>query len=127
MVKPEWGTKRMCLNCGARFYDLSKKPITCPACETEFAAEDFGRTRRGRSAPAESAAKSKAAAPKKPKEEAKPEAVEDGEDLADVNADVAVDDSDEEEENVIEDASELGEDDDDVAEIVDGVEEEKET
>ena len=130
MVKPEWGTKRICMNCGARFYDLNKNPITCPACETEFAEEDFSRNRRGRSAPAEPAAKAKPAVKEKPKVEAEAEAVEDEEELADVEVDVEVDvedDADEEEDNVIEDASELGEDDDDMAEIVDGVDEEKET
>lgn len=34
MAKPELGTKRLCANCGAKFYDLSKSPITCPKCHT---------------------------------------------------------------------------------------------
>ena len=34
MAKPELGTKRLCANCGAKFYDLSKVPITCPKCHT---------------------------------------------------------------------------------------------
>ncbi len=34
MAKPELGTKRLCANCGAKFYDLSKTPITCPKCNT---------------------------------------------------------------------------------------------
>ena len=60
MAKPEWGTKRTCLNCGVRFYDLGKKPITCPSCETSFEPEAFVKTRRSRqSAPSE---------PKKPVE-----------------------------------------------------------
>ncbi|NCB49266.1 MAG: TIGR02300 family protein [Alphaproteobacteria bacterium] len=32
MVKPEWGTKRRCLDCGAFFYDMRKDPIVCPKC-----------------------------------------------------------------------------------------------
>lgn len=32
MAKPELGTKRVCQSCGAKFYDLSKDPITCPKC-----------------------------------------------------------------------------------------------
>ncbi|HZP75825.1 MAG TPA: TIGR02300 family protein [Pseudolabrys sp.] len=36
MAKPELGTKRLCANCGAKFYDLSKSPIVCPKCETVF-------------------------------------------------------------------------------------------
>ena len=34
MAKPELGTKRLCASCGAKFYDLSKTPITCPKCQT---------------------------------------------------------------------------------------------
>lgn len=36
MAKPDLGTKRLCANCGAKFYDLSKTPIVCPKCETVF-------------------------------------------------------------------------------------------
>ena len=35
MAKPEWGTKRICQSCGARFYDFGRSPITCPACGAE--------------------------------------------------------------------------------------------
>ena len=38
MAKPDLGTKRLCANCGAKFYDLSKTPIVCPKCETVFVA-----------------------------------------------------------------------------------------
>src|SRR5262245_29424440 len=34
VAKPELGTKRLCANCGAKFYDLSKDPIVCPKCHT---------------------------------------------------------------------------------------------
>ena len=34
MAKPELGTKRLCGNCGAKFYDLNKDPIVCPKCHT---------------------------------------------------------------------------------------------
>jgi uncharacterized protein (TIGR02300 family) len=34
VAKPELGTKRLCTNCGAKFYDLSKDPIVCPKCHT---------------------------------------------------------------------------------------------
>ena len=36
MAKPELGTKRLCSNCGAKFYDLSTDPIVCPKCATVF-------------------------------------------------------------------------------------------
>ena len=32
MAKPELGTKRLCASCGAKFYDLNNDPITCPKC-----------------------------------------------------------------------------------------------
>ena len=35
MAKPELGTKRLCVACGARFYDLTRVPAACPKCGTE--------------------------------------------------------------------------------------------
>jgi uncharacterized protein (TIGR02300 family) len=34
VANPELGTKRLCTNCGAKFYDLAKDPIVCPKCNT---------------------------------------------------------------------------------------------
>ena len=34
---PPAGTKRRCLSCGAKFYDLDKHPVVCPKCEAELA------------------------------------------------------------------------------------------
>ena len=45
MAKSELGTKRVCVACGARFYDLTKTPATCPKCGTEQ-PPDQPRTRR---------------------------------------------------------------------------------
>jgi uncharacterized protein (TIGR02300 family) len=47
VAKPELGTKRLCANCGAKFYDLNKDPITCPKCHTvmELAAVSTRPTR----------------------------------------------------------------------------------
>jgi uncharacterized protein (TIGR02300 family) len=39
MAKPELGTKRVCVSCGARFYDLTRQPAVCPKCSTEQPAE----------------------------------------------------------------------------------------
>ena len=50
MAKPEWGVKRNCLSCGARFYDMQKSPIVCPSCETVFDPEAIFRPRRNRPA-----------------------------------------------------------------------------
>lgn len=43
MAKPELGNKRQCQNCGARFFDLNKNPITCPKCGTIFHAAQSSR------------------------------------------------------------------------------------
>jgi uncharacterized protein (TIGR02300 family) len=34
--KPELGIKRLCANCGAKFYDLHRDPIVCPKCASVF-------------------------------------------------------------------------------------------
>ena len=39
MARPELGTKRVCEDCGAKFYDLNRDPITCPKCGTIFEME----------------------------------------------------------------------------------------
>ena len=41
MAKAALGQKRVCLHCGARFYDLNKQPIVCPSCGTTFEPEAF--------------------------------------------------------------------------------------
>jgi uncharacterized protein (TIGR02300 family) len=38
VTKPELGTKRLCADCGAKFYDLNQSPITCPKCSKVFEA-----------------------------------------------------------------------------------------
>jgi len=46
VAKPELGIKRLCGNCGAKFYDLNKDPIVCPKCHTVMAlAADTTRSR----------------------------------------------------------------------------------
>jgi len=45
VAKPELGTKRLCGNCGAKFYDLSKDPIVCPKCSTVFVPPVASRSR----------------------------------------------------------------------------------
>ena len=47
MANPDWGTKRMCLSCGAKFYDFKHSPITCPSCGARFKDQDFNKPRRG--------------------------------------------------------------------------------
>ena|SRR5437667_859581 len=105
VLKQAWGSKRQCQECGARFYDLNKDPIVCPKCQKVFEPEAVKPARRGRPQPV----------PKKPVPvEVVPE-VEAAEGDLEVTP--------EEEEEVLEDASELGEDEDDVAEVIEKVEE----
>ena len=48
MANPELGTKQICPNCQAKFYDLSKRPARCPKCATEFDPDEAVRNRRVR-------------------------------------------------------------------------------
>ncbi len=78
MAKPEWGTKRLCPGCGAKFYDLGNTPpLTCPKCENEFEPELLLKPRRGRvaDAPVEKPKEEEAEA-----EEAEEKEAEDAED-----------------------------------------------
>ena len=95
MAKPELGTKRVCVSCNARFYDLARQPAVCPKCGTEQPAE---QPRLRRASPAEDKRRAKIV-PVPGLEEADPE-VETVEEEA--------------EEDVLEDTSDLG----DEAEIV---------
>jgi uncharacterized protein (TIGR02300 family) len=36
VAKAELGTKRVCPNCGTKYYDLNRDPIVCPKCGTRF-------------------------------------------------------------------------------------------
>ncbi|MFN4281670.1 MAG: TIGR02300 family protein [Alphaproteobacteria bacterium] len=114
MVKPELGVKRVCGSCGAKFYDLNRDPILCPKCGTVFDVQAALKPRRA-----------KAVVEDKPAKPKKVAAVVDP-DEADLPDDIVDDDDtdDEEEEGVIEDTSELGEDDDDVAEVIEKVDDE---
>lgn len=104
MAKPEWGLKRTCQSCGARFYDMLRQPPVCPVCNTEFVAEVIGRSRR--SAPAKAAPVPAPVATPKPEE-----AADDIEDIEDI-------DDDDDDDSLIESTDDLDDsDDDDVAEV----------
>ena len=111
MSIPEWGTKRCCQSCGVKFYDFKRTPIVCPRCDAEFSPEPAPRTRRARPAVAAKVAVAetgdRAAAPDKAGAGDEPDEPE-GSDSGDDEPDADVDDDD----ALIEDTSELGEDDD---------------
>ncbi|MCS6780865.1 MAG: TIGR02300 family protein [Geminicoccaceae bacterium] len=113
MAKPEWGTKRVCLSCGAKFYDLMRSPILCPACGAEFDVEAAGRARRARPAarplpetetvvPAEAEEVEEEGIEPLDELEAEPE-IEEAEEVIEETVEV------EEEDVILEDAGDLGE------------------
>jgi uncharacterized protein (TIGR02300 family) len=61
VAKPELGVKRLCANCGAKFYDLNKDPIHCPKCNTVYVIAPV--VTRGRPEPAPVVVRAPAAAP----------------------------------------------------------------
>jgi uncharacterized protein (TIGR02300 family) len=48
LIKADLGTKRICPSCGARFYDLQKRPIECPKCAFTFEPDVLLKQRRTR-------------------------------------------------------------------------------
>lgn len=48
MANPELGSKQICPNCQAKFYDLTRRPAHCPKCGTEFDPDEAVRNRRTR-------------------------------------------------------------------------------
>ena len=106
MAKPELGTKRLCGNCGAKFYDLERDPIVCPKCQTVFQPP---AATRGRPEPIAARAAAPAAEPEE--EVAAPEA-------ADAEF-VSLEDADKETEGAKAPAAEGGDDDVEVDESLD--------
>ena len=96
MAKPELGTKRVCVACGARFYDLGRAPALCPKCGTEQPADQPRPRRSGGNVAEDKRVKKPVPAPGLEEADIEVEGVEEAE-----------------EEDVLEDASDL-EDDADV-------------
>jgi uncharacterized protein (TIGR02300 family) len=48
LANPELGTKQICPNCQAKFYDLGKRPAHCPKCAHDFDPDEAVRNRRVR-------------------------------------------------------------------------------
>jgi uncharacterized protein (TIGR02300 family) len=96
VVKANWGTKRTCQSCSARFYDLNKGPIKCPKCGREHDREDFVKVRRTRgSAAAAAAAAATLAAAKLAAKKKSDEAALAGDELPDAEGDEALEEADE--------------------------------
>lgn len=118
MAKPELGTKRTCLTCATKFYDLNRSPITCPKCGAPFQITALARTRVVEAAADDDEAEALAT----PDAEFVPLETADTDDAEKV----APGDDIELEDDVIGDdddtflAPEEDEDDDDVADLIDG-------
>lgn len=102
MADSELGTKQVCPSCEAKFYDLNKRPATCPKCGHSFDPAD------------ETVQATKTKIRTKAAKEAVP-ADEDDDDLEDDPAVTAGTGGDEEETDIEETAKELGGDEDEVA------------
>ena len=63
VAKPEWGLKRVCQSCSAKFYDMQSNPIACPKCGASFDPDALLKSRRQRPAPVKAAPKAVAKAP----------------------------------------------------------------
>ncbi|MBX9748468.1 MAG: TIGR02300 family protein [Roseococcus sp.] len=86
MAKPDLGLKRVCVACGAKFYDMAKVPALCPKCGTEQPAEQPRARRSANIVPDEKLKKRAAAATEVDGDEVE---------LEDVEADAGVEDADE--------------------------------
>ncbi|MGE0179651.1 MAG: FYDLN acid domain-containing protein [Sphingomonas sp.] len=108
MVKPEWGTKRTCPKCGARFYDLGQEePVTCIACGINWNPEPVLKSKQPMPFEAASNKPAPEAAEKKDKDLAGDDDDEDNEDDDDLDLEV-----DEDAEENPDDEVDLGGDDD---------------
>lgn len=113
VAKPEWGTKRICPSCSARFYDMQRDPIVCPACGVTMDLTVQTKPKRSRAA----AVKAAVVAPEEV--EVEEPVVDDAADNDDddATADDASESDEEESNSAIEDVSELG--DDDMTDVID--------
>jgi uncharacterized protein (TIGR02300 family) len=134
VAKTEWGAKRTCHSCGARFYDLCRDTIVCPVCDTVYDPERQPRTRRGGGAIKDdvvAVSRVDEDAPKKRKLEAETVDSDNDDESATESSDEKGDDGDMEEikaedGDLIEDTSDLGEDDDDIGEVMEHLDEDVE-
>jgi uncharacterized protein (TIGR02300 family) len=121
VAKPEWGTKRICLSCGARFYDFQKDPVTCPACGTVFDPAAQSKPRRARApvkiAPVQAEDAEVEVEAVEEEAETEVEVNEEDEEEAAVAKDSDEEEAEDDSDSAIEDVSELG--DDDMADVID--------
>ena len=108
MGKADLGEKLSCSSCGARYYDLNKKPALCPKCGAENERPKTLKTKKAESAKPKPAAEK--AAPK-------PADKDGGDDIED----------DEEDDALIGNDDDLDDDDDDVGAVIGPIETDSDT
>lgn len=126
MTKAELGIKRLCPNCGAKYYDLNKVPILCPRCGTQFEVTSVKARAQARQAePADDEAETEdaPAAEFVSLEEADEEATESGAVKVDVDDDEEVETDDDDDDDTF--LADDEEEDDDVTDIIGDVEDDE--
>jgi len=114
VAKPELGSKRQCLSCGAKFFDLNRDPILCPKCGAVFQIAMPARAQRAAATTDDEETNAESGAEVVSLEDADAEAAEKisvGDDDIEIEDDGATDDTFLEEEE---------EDGDDVSGLIDG-------
>src|SRR6516225_9374332 len=119
VAKPEWGTKRICPSCGTRYYDLLREPVICPKCSTPYDPEAFLKSRRARPIPPVEKEIEPVGA-----EELDNELETEEADVVEEEEAVPLEEGEEEDEELLEDACGLGEDEEDMAGVMQNVGEE---
>ena len=125
MADQAWGKKRICQSCGAPFYDLKKKNIRCPQCGAAFPLPLPVKPKRPARLEEKPEPEDKSPI-EVPEDNVDPAAKADdipktgddepyGGDAEDEEEDGA--EVDEKDDKLIEDASDLGENDDDMSEV----------
>ena len=101
MAKPERGKKHTCHSCGALFYDFKHKTIICPKCGDKVEVRALLKPRRPTPRPQAA----------KPAPEEKPEPVKEDADKIE-GVEIEIEDVEEEDEDgLMEDTSDIGNDD----------------
>ena len=101
MVAKDLGKKLSCQSCDAKFYDLMRKKPVCPKCDTAYV-------------PAKPRGRRAAASLVPPVKNEPPKLIDDTEE----NDDLETDEDEDEDSSLMEDTSDIGNDEEDVAEVV---------
>ncbi len=118
VAKKDMGTKRTCQSCNARFYDLQKSPPVCPKCGT---TQNLEKPARGGRSGGQKAAQQQQPAQQKAAQPAA--AAGEGESIAE---EAPLTEESENQQAFIEDPGDLGEEADEVAGVIEGMDDNEE-